>query len=188
MHYYYFVLLQVHICTSFILNGVCVRWRGWLDLERLEGAGSLELDEELAKREEAVLNRHIQLVHQKIRDCEDRYRSAADLQVQWYIVHTAEHLFPGISAYLFFAPCVSHSISCFFYLYLYPALSHFISCSPYLCLNLALSLCIASSTCISTSLAVSHLTSIFSLLYLCTSMSLPHIIYIIKSIYMSRSI
>ena len=30
-------LHQVHILSSFILNGVCVRWRGWLDLERLEG-------------------------------------------------------------------------------------------------------------------------------------------------------
>jgi hypothetical protein len=60
---------------------VCVRWRGWLDLERLEGAGCLQLDEELAAREEALLTRHIQLVHQKIRDCEDRYRSATDIQV-----------------------------------------------------------------------------------------------------------
>jgi hypothetical protein len=58
-----------------------VRWRGWLDLERLEGAGCLQLDEELAAREEALLTRHIQLVHQKIRDCEDRYRSATDIQV-----------------------------------------------------------------------------------------------------------
>jgi hypothetical protein len=62
-----------------------VRWRGWLDLERLEGAGCLQLDEELAAREEALLTRHIQLVHQKIRDCEDRYRSATDIQVQQYI-------------------------------------------------------------------------------------------------------
>ncbi len=60
---------------------MCVRWRGWLDLERLEGAGCLQLDEELAAREEALLTRHIQLVHQKIRDCEDRYRSATDIQV-----------------------------------------------------------------------------------------------------------
>ena len=146
MHYYYFALLQVHICTSFILNGVCVRWRGWLDLERLEGAGSLELDEELAKREEAVLNRHIQLVHQKIRDCEDRYRSAADLQVQWYTVHTAEHLLllPAISLHVHLTLSLAPSSYIFISLYLtlslasssYMSISHYIS----LCILLHLSM------------------------------------------------
>jgi len=28
------------------MNGVCVRWKGWLDLERLDGVGCLEYDEE----------------------------------------------------------------------------------------------------------------------------------------------
>jgi Core binding factor beta subunit. len=43
-----FSLLQVHLKSSFIMNGVCVRWRGWLDLERLDGVGCLEYDEEKA--------------------------------------------------------------------------------------------------------------------------------------------
>lgn len=30
------------------MNGVCVRWRGWIDLERLDGVGCLEFDEERA--------------------------------------------------------------------------------------------------------------------------------------------
>lgn len=30
------------------MNGVCVRWRGWIDLERLDGVGCLEYDEEQA--------------------------------------------------------------------------------------------------------------------------------------------
>ncbi|XP_047740659.1 protein big brother-like, partial [Hyalella azteca] len=39
---------KAHIRSSFILNGVCVRWRGWLDLERLDGLGVVEYDEESA--------------------------------------------------------------------------------------------------------------------------------------------
>lgn len=30
------------------MNGVCVRWRGWIDLERLDGVGCLEFDEDKA--------------------------------------------------------------------------------------------------------------------------------------------
>lgn len=30
------------------MNGVCVCWRGWVDLERLDGVGCLEFDEERA--------------------------------------------------------------------------------------------------------------------------------------------
>lgn len=32
-----------------ILNGVCVIWRGWIDLHRLDGMGYLEYDEERAQ-------------------------------------------------------------------------------------------------------------------------------------------
>jgi len=39
---------QVHLRSHFIMNGVCVRWKGWLDLERLDGVGCLEYDEEFA--------------------------------------------------------------------------------------------------------------------------------------------
>ncbi|XP_055945489.1 protein big brother-like isoform X4 [Argiope bruennichi] len=40
---------KVHIKSCFIMNGVCVRWRGWLDIERLDGVGCLEYDEERAQ-------------------------------------------------------------------------------------------------------------------------------------------
>lgn len=30
------------------MDGVCVYWRGWIDLERLDGVGCLEFDEERA--------------------------------------------------------------------------------------------------------------------------------------------
>jgi hypothetical protein len=41
--------LQVHLRSHFIMNGVCVRWRGWVDLERLDGVGCLEYDEDKAQ-------------------------------------------------------------------------------------------------------------------------------------------
>ena len=69
-----FLSFQVHICSSFILNGVCCRWRGWLDLEKLEGVGSLELDAEMVAREEQLLQRQLALVQQKLRECEELYR------------------------------------------------------------------------------------------------------------------
>ena len=52
-----------------------------MDLERLDGSGLLELDEALMVREEQNLQKHLQLVHQKLRECEERYRTDADLQV-----------------------------------------------------------------------------------------------------------
>ena len=43
------VLFQVHLKSQFIMNGVSVIWRGWIDLQRLDGAGWLEYDEERAQ-------------------------------------------------------------------------------------------------------------------------------------------
>ena len=45
------VCLKVHLKSQFILNGVCVTWRGWLDLRRLDGVGRFEFDEERAQVE-----------------------------------------------------------------------------------------------------------------------------------------
>ena len=47
-----YIILQVHIKSQFIMNGVCVRWKGSIDLDRLEGVGCLEYDEEMARRED----------------------------------------------------------------------------------------------------------------------------------------
>ena len=43
------ILLQVHLVSSFIMNGVCVKWLGWLDLETLTGKARLVFDDEHAK-------------------------------------------------------------------------------------------------------------------------------------------
>ena len=40
---------RVHLCSNFIMNGVCVRWVGWIDLEQLTGKARLIYDEDQAK-------------------------------------------------------------------------------------------------------------------------------------------
>lgn len=40
---------QVFLKAPMILNGVCVIWRGWIDLQRLDGMGYLEYDDERAQ-------------------------------------------------------------------------------------------------------------------------------------------
>ncbi|KAG8012856.1 Core-binding factor subunit beta, partial [Nibea albiflora] len=48
---------KVHLKAPMILNGVCVIWRGWIDLQRLDGMGFLEYDEERAQVTDGVTPR-----------------------------------------------------------------------------------------------------------------------------------
>ena len=41
------------------MNGVCVRWKGYLNLERLDGEGCLEFDDENALVEDAKLRKQV---------------------------------------------------------------------------------------------------------------------------------
>uniref|UniRef100_A0A3Q2W8G5 Core-binding factor subunit beta n=1 Tax=Haplochromis burtoni TaxID=8153 RepID=A0A3Q2W8G5_HAPBU len=40
---------RVYLKAPMILNGVCVIWKGWIDLQRLDGMGYLEYDDERAQ-------------------------------------------------------------------------------------------------------------------------------------------
>ena len=62
---------------------MCVRWRGWLCLDKLEGVGSLDLDLELVQREEQLLQRQLALVQQKLRECEELYRGDYHVSTQY---------------------------------------------------------------------------------------------------------
>ena len=42
---------KVHLKAPFILNGVCVCYKGWIDLSCLDGMGCIEFDEERAQIE-----------------------------------------------------------------------------------------------------------------------------------------
>ncbi|XP_055682268.1 protein big brother [Lutzomyia longipalpis] len=66
---------KVHIKSHFIMNGVCVRFRGWLDLERLDGVGCLEYDDRRAAHEDAILRDQIDRYNQRLRDFEDKQRA-----------------------------------------------------------------------------------------------------------------
>lgn len=57
------------------MNGVCVRFRGWIDLERLDGVGCLEFDERRAAHEDAILREQIDRYNQRLRDYEDKQRA-----------------------------------------------------------------------------------------------------------------
>lgn len=65
---------KVHLKSQFILNGVCVIWKGWLDLHRLDGIGSIEFDVERATIEDALLRDQIDQYNRQLRDFEDRER------------------------------------------------------------------------------------------------------------------
>lgn len=56
------------------MNGVCVRWRGWVDLERLDGVGCLEYCEERAAAEDILLREQIDRYNQRLREFEDKQR------------------------------------------------------------------------------------------------------------------
>ncbi|KAA8590498.1 hypothetical protein FQN60_014432 [Etheostoma spectabile] len=58
-----------------ILNGVCVIWKGWIDLQRLDGMGLLEYDEERAQQEDALAQAAFEEARRRTRDFEDRDRS-----------------------------------------------------------------------------------------------------------------
>jgi hypothetical protein len=53
------------------MNGVCVRFRGWLDLERLDGIGRLEYDERRGAYEDAILKEQLERYSQRLKDFED---------------------------------------------------------------------------------------------------------------------
>jgi hypothetical protein len=71
---------KVHIKSPFIMNGVCVRFRGWLDLDRLDGVGCVEFDEERGPIEEAVLKEQMDRYSARMREVEEGQRMFKERQ------------------------------------------------------------------------------------------------------------
>ncbi|XP_066541620.1 core-binding factor subunit beta isoform X4 [Hoplias malabaricus] len=65
----------VYLKAPMILNGVCVIWKGWIDLQRLDGMGCLEYDDERAQHEDALAQAAFEEARRRTRDFEDRDRS-----------------------------------------------------------------------------------------------------------------
>lgn len=58
-----------------IMNGVCVRLRGSINLDTLEGTACMEYDERRAAQEDAILRDQIERYNQRMRDFEDTKRA-----------------------------------------------------------------------------------------------------------------
>jgi hypothetical protein len=71
---------QVHIKSHLIMNGVCIKFRGWLDLERLDGIGCAEFDEKRAAHEDIILREQLDRYNQRLRDFEDRQKKAEEYE------------------------------------------------------------------------------------------------------------
>jgi len=66
---------MVHLTSkSIILNGVCVRWKGAINLETLSGTGQIEFDDEMAQEEDSRLRQQIEYYNQRLRDFNDRQK------------------------------------------------------------------------------------------------------------------
>ncbi|KXJ25256.1 Core-binding factor subunit beta [Exaiptasia diaphana] len=65
---------MVHVKSNFILNGVCVIFKGWIDLQRLDGIGFVDFDEERAKKEDKVMRETLEQTKQRIAEFEERQR------------------------------------------------------------------------------------------------------------------
>lgn len=62
------------------MNGICVKFRGWIDLDRLDGVGSLEYDEERGAIEEAILRDQIERYTAGMREVEKEQRLIKERQ------------------------------------------------------------------------------------------------------------
>ncbi|XP_061773409.1 core-binding factor subunit beta isoform X1 [Nerophis ophidion] len=83
---------KVHLKAPMILNGVCVIWRGWIDLQRLDGMGLLEYDDERAQHEDALAQAAFEEARRRTRDFEERERShREDLENEGYCFRDAPH-------------------------------------------------------------------------------------------------
>ncbi|KAL5022149.1 hypothetical protein ScPMuIL_001304 [Solemya velum] len=71
---------KVHLKSQFIMNGVCVVWRGWLDLTRLDGVACLDFDADRAAVEDSLLREQIEQYNRRLQELEDRQRQYRDEQ------------------------------------------------------------------------------------------------------------
>ena len=70
-HSLFLSFFQVHLKAPFILNGVCVKWKGYVDMERLDGVGCIEFDEETAKMEDEVLREQVEAYNRRVKEIEE---------------------------------------------------------------------------------------------------------------------
>jgi len=79
---------KAHLKSRFVMNGVCVTFRGIIDLQRLDGMAYLEHDNEFAKIEDKILRDTIEKSRLRMQEFEEHQRRVKQeplegLQVQY---------------------------------------------------------------------------------------------------------
>ena len=65
---------------------MCVRWKGYLDLERLDGVGCIEFDEDAATLEDAIMRDTVEAYNRRIKDFEE-HQKARSRQLAAFMGH-----------------------------------------------------------------------------------------------------
>jgi hypothetical protein len=88
---------KIHIRSPFILNGVCVRFKGYLDLERLDGVACLEFDEATANLEDAIMRDTVEAYNRRIKDFEE-HTKARSRQIAAFMGHHQQQVAAALQA------------------------------------------------------------------------------------------
>ena len=65
-------LFQVFLDSPVIVNGVSVRWRGSVNLEKLDGVGGFRFDEDSSRVEDMAMQQQVDSYKHALRDWEDQ--------------------------------------------------------------------------------------------------------------------
>lgn len=79
------MLFQVFLDSPVILNGICVRWKGYVNLEKLDGVGGFKFDEDAARIEDLTMQQQVESYKHALREWDEqqqRYRSALQARQQ----------------------------------------------------------------------------------------------------------
>ncbi|XP_064398421.1 core-binding factor subunit beta-like isoform X2 [Halichondria panicea] len=65
---------KVNMSSRFIMNGVCIKWVGWIDLDTLVGKARLIFDEEQARVEDEIMRAVMKETQERVRMFEENQR------------------------------------------------------------------------------------------------------------------
>merc|ERR1711981_101411 len=63
---------KVFLDSPLIVNGLCVRWKGYINLEKLDGVGGFRFDEEFARIEDMAMQQIVECNKGMVRDLEEQ--------------------------------------------------------------------------------------------------------------------
>ena len=69
---HFLLYLQVFLDSPVIVNGVSVRWRGSVNLEKLDGVGGFRFDEDSSRVEDMAMQQQVDGYKHALRDWEDQ--------------------------------------------------------------------------------------------------------------------